>query len=136
VGAGGLNEFIQASWIFWVFNSSIDRSGFCIVAAIMGSDMQGREVCRDLFSNPMFSYLFSQDAGKMGDSDASLIPHSQPFEEVSVDLFPEFFILLDFMIGLCEGTTTSTAKGTEGMALFFGEGQIASSHQQIGITMD
>src|SRR5512139_161135 len=125
MGSGGLNELIQAFWIFWVFNSSIDRSGFCIVAAIMGSDMKRREVCLDLLRNPPFSYLFSQNAGKMGDSDSPFIAHSQPFGEVFVNSFAKFFILLDFVVGFCEGTTTSAAQGAERKALLLRQGQIS-----------
>ena len=72
----------------------------------------------------------------MGDSNPSLITQSYPFEEVFVNLLSEFFVLLDLMVGLCEGTTTSAAKGTERKPLLFCKGQIAGGHEEISVAVN
>jgi hypothetical protein len=72
----------------------------------------------------------------MSDPNPSLVTQSQPFKEVFVDSFTELFIFLDLMIGLCEGTATCAAKGTERKPLFFSKGQVAGSHQEVGIAVD
>jgi hypothetical protein len=106
------------------------------MASIMGSHTKEGEVGPDLVHNPLASNLFIEDSYKMGHSNPAFVAQSDPSVKIFVDPSPEILILLDLMVGLCEGTTTSATKSTEGKTFLLGKGQIAGSHQQIGIAMD
>jgi hypothetical protein len=127
---------IQALWILRILHSFIEGGRLGIVASIMGGEMKGREIGLNLRGNPLLTYFLLKDPNKMSHPDSSVIPFSQPLGEVIINSFMEFFVFLNLMIGLGEGTTTSTAKGTERKTLFLGKGQVTRCHQEISIMVN
>jgi hypothetical protein len=72
----------------------------------------------------------------MGHPDAALIFPPDPSGKVRIDPLPELLIFLDLVIGLGQGAATGAAESTEGRTVFFGEGEVTGSHQEIGIVID